>query len=165
MRRGPGICIGLGPHLFPAHPVFDARSSLPSTSTKPLDSNPDNWWAANNLGFLLLLDNERIQEAFELVGRAFGQQPKNDFVAHSYGLGLLKMGRSGEAVHPLELATDRLSNEAKMYHLAVAYSREGETEKALNLCRRMKNSGRLVEFRNQVEEYLRKQGVGHLSFR
>lgn len=69
-----------------------------------IELNPEDFYALNNLGYLLLSSSGDAKQALIYLERAITFQPTNDAVNHSYGLALLRVGKSYEAVTFLERA-------------------------------------------------------------
>jgi tetratricopeptide (TPR) repeat protein len=106
-----------------------------------LDINPDFAPAANNLAYLLVMQNKNIDEALALARNAKEKLPNDPSVMDTLGLIYYKKGlfdsAIGEFMDSLEQVPD---NAVVRYHLGLAYYKKGdknpakaELEKALNL--------------------------------
>lgn len=87
-----------------------------------IQRNPKNDVALNALGYLLSDRGQKLDEALTLVQRALAEQPGNPSYLDSLGWAYLKLGKTAEAIEPLERAT-RLAESSSLLqdHLASAY--------------------------------------------
>jgi tetratricopeptide (TPR) repeat protein len=106
-----------------------------------LDINPDFAPAANNLAYLLVVQNKNIDEAFELARKAKEKLPNDPNVMDTLGLVYYKKGLFGSAIGEFSDSLEQLPDNAVVhYHLGLAYYKKGDKdparaqlEKALNL--------------------------------
>jgi tetratricopeptide (TPR) repeat protein len=94
---------------------------------------PDDWFALNNLAYLLTDKLNRPAEAIPYAERAKRAAPSNPDVLDTLGWSLFKDGRYGEALGVL-LRASSVNREDPMllYHLALVYQEQGNLDEALN---------------------------------
>lgn len=98
---------------------------------KVLEVN-DNRIVQNYLGYVLLQENKNIEEAFELIVKAYNQTPMEGTFVDSLGWAFYKIGRFDEAIKYLETAVDLATSEAVIYdHLGDAYWQSGRFDEAV----------------------------------
>jgi protein O-mannosyl-transferase len=66
--------------------------------------NPESWMAANNVGYEVMLDERRIEEAVTWFRRALALRPNDAESSNNLGYALLKLGQPEEALVHLENA-------------------------------------------------------------
>lgn len=103
-----------------------------------LETDPDNASALNALGYTLADRTDRYEEAYDLITRAYEQNPDDAAIVDSYGWVLYRLGRLDEAV----------------IHLERAYSLVQDGEIASNLAVVLWELGRQEESRAVIEEAL-----------
>lgn len=96
-----------------------------------LSSEPDNATALNNLGYLLVEHNERLDEALKMIQRAVKAEPYNSSFLDSLGWAYFKLGQFEEAERNLTEAARRDSDSATIQeHLGDLYFGQGNKRKA-----------------------------------
>lgn len=95
-----------------------------------LDEFPDDVSAMNDLGYLWVDQNKRLQRAYEMVDKAVQAEPDNAAYRDSLGWALYRLGRYAEAVGELEKAAAREADPVIFDHLGDAYLKAGEPQKA-----------------------------------
>lgn len=91
-----------------------------------------NSLAQNHLGYTLLQRQKNIDEAFELIVKAYNTSPEDGNIADSLGWAFYKIGKYDLAVKYLEKALDITPSEAVVYdHLGDAYWQEGRKNEAI----------------------------------
>jgi len=116
-----------------------------------LSESPGNPIALNNLGYFLLERNERVQEAFQLIQRAFRIDPTNPSYLDSLGWAYFRLGKFDEAERYLKDAARADSGSSTIQeHLGDVYEKLGKIvlarvswEKALQLASDIADSNRL----------------------
>ena len=100
-----------------------------------LRTDPDNAEALNALGYTLADLNipERLQEAFELIERAYEADPNNPAVLDSMGWVYFRLGQPEEALLWLESAYTQLPDQEVAAHLAEVLQTLGRDEEARQL--------------------------------
>jgi len=82
--------------------------------------------AANNLAWLMMEDNENLDEAIQLAQRAKSRLPESGDVADTLGWLYFKKGLSAQAIEELKAAIARDGNNATyQYHLGLVYAQSG----------------------------------------
>ncbi len=69
-----------------------------------IDRDPDNADALNALGYTLADRTDRIEEAYQLIKRAYELQPNSNYIVDSMGWVMFRMGRHHEALALLRQA-------------------------------------------------------------
>lgn len=91
-----------------------------------LESQPDDPWLLNYLGYSWADKNENLDEALDLIERALERTPDDGMVIDSLGWVLYRLGRYDEAVVELERAVGLEPAEAVIIdHLGDAYWKTG----------------------------------------
>ena len=100
-----------------------------------LRTDPDNAEALNALGYTLADLNlpGRLQEAFELIERAYEADPDNPAVLDSMGWVYFRLGQPDEALPWLESAYTQLPDQEVAAHLAEVLQALGREEEARRL--------------------------------
>ncbi len=96
-----------------------------------LTREPDNVVALNNIAYLLSDEVSKPAEAIPYAERAKRLEPNNPEILDTLGWALSLSNRHGEAIGTLlrALQVDK-DNVPALYHLGVAYMKNGETEEA-----------------------------------
>ncbi len=84
-----------------------------------LEMDPDNVSALNALGYTLADRTDRYEEAYDLITRAYEQNPDDAAIVDSYGWVLYRLGRLEEAVVQLERAHSLMQDGEIASNLAV----------------------------------------------
>jgi len=87
--------------------------------------DPENANAWNSLGYSLLTETDRTEEAMALIERAYQLDPKSGAITDSFGWGFFKMGQVDQAI----------------YYLREAYKLEPEGEIAAHLAEALHTLG------------------------
>ncbi|EHA16246.1 hypothetical protein HAL1_07100 [Halomonas sp. HAL1] len=100
-----------------------------------LRTDPDNAEALNALGYTLADLNlpGRLQEAFELIERAYEADPNNPAVLDSMGWVYFRLGQPEEALPWLESAYTQIPDQEVAAHLAEVLQALGREEEARRL--------------------------------
>ena len=86
---------------------------------------------ANNLAWMYLADNERLDEALRLAQSARAKLPQSADVADTLGWAFYKNGSTSQAVRTLEEAVQKSPRNAQInYHLGLAYAKHGDLTRA-----------------------------------
>jgi len=126
------------PKLVQAHlalgAIYEAEGKekeAQRTYEKALEISPDFAPAANNLAWLLLLQDQDPDRALKLAKIAKAQLPDDPNIADTLGLALIATGQYPEAISELRNATEKApQNPTILYHLGLAYWKNGEKDKA-----------------------------------
>ncbi len=95
--------------------------------------DPENANAWNSLGYSLLTETDRTEEAMALIERAYQLDPKSGAIADSFGWGFFKMGQVDQAIYYLREAY-KLEPEAEIAaHLAEALHTLGADPEAIQV--------------------------------
>ena len=90
-----------------------------------------NRFTQNHLGYILLLQNKKLDEAFELIVSAYNPATDDGTVTDSVGWAFYKTGNYEKAVEYLEKASNLAPSEAVIYdHLGDAYWQVGRKREA-----------------------------------
>jgi tetratricopeptide (TPR) repeat protein len=96
-----------------------------------LKINPDFVAAANNLAYLLAMQDKNIDEALELARKAKEKLPKDPNIMDTLGLVYYKRGLYDSAAGELMDSLEKLPENAVVhYHLGLVYFKKGEMGKA-----------------------------------
>ena len=99
---------------------------------KALEINPNFAPAANNLAWMLLMENEDPDRALALAKNAKAKLPDDPRVADTLGLALITKGFYASAISELSDSASKLPEDPTVhYHLGLAYWKNGEKEEAL----------------------------------
>jgi len=121
---------------------------------KVLILQPDNVVALNNLAWLYSLVNN--QKALELAERAYNVNSRDAGIQDTYGWVLVQQGQADKGLHLLEQARKTLPGIPEVqYHYAVALLRSGEEIKALQILKKLLESGKLFEGRDSAEQLIK----------
>jgi tetratricopeptide (TPR) repeat protein len=120
---------------------------------------PSNVRVLNNVAVILGEDPERLDEAVEKAGQAFGLEPDDPGIKETYGWLLFRSGKVADGARLLHAAADALQLDATAhYHAGVACARAGRPREAkLHLERCIKNApdGEHVEEAKSLLKQLR----------
>jgi tetratricopeptide (TPR) repeat protein len=97
---------------------------------KALDITPDNVLALNNLAYTLANYTNQADEALKYAERAKELAPDNPAVENTLGWVLYRKGLYTEALPHLALAVQKDGTARRKYHLAMAYFKVGERQRA-----------------------------------
>jgi tetratricopeptide (TPR) repeat protein len=93
--------------------------------------DPDNSSTLNNLGYMLVDHNMRLEEALNMIKRAVELDPQNGAYLDSLGWAHFKLGKYVEAEENLRKAADKTPNDATIQdHLAELYAKTGRLKLA-----------------------------------
>jgi tetratricopeptide (TPR) repeat protein len=117
---------------------FDSLGDWPNSEKmmrKVIDREPDNAHALNYIGYSLLLREERMEEAGDLIQKALKSAPDNGAIRDSYGWYLFKTGEIEAAKVELEKAVEALgyTNLEVVFHLAEVYLELEQKEEAVSV--------------------------------
>jgi tetratricopeptide (TPR) repeat protein len=104
--------------------------------SKTLQINPDHHQTLNSLGYLYAEGGHNLDKAEALIKKALEFQPSNGAYIDSLGWVYFKKGKYKEAIKLLEQAVKLLSDPVIYDHLADAYLKIGNKNKALEYWRR-----------------------------
>ncbi len=91
-----------------------------------------NRMTQNHLGYTLLQQNKKLEEAFELIVSAYNPKVADGTVTDSLGWAFYKIGDYEQAVRYLEAASNQAPSEAVIYdHLGDAYWQVGRKREAV----------------------------------
>ena len=96
---------------------------------------PNDFWALNNLAYLLSDTLNRPDEALPFIERALPQNPKEYNLLDTYGWTLYKAGQVGRAIVELGRSVDIRPTAMSCYHLGVVLKEAGESKLALQKLR------------------------------
>ena len=97
--------------------------------------DPENANAWNALGYSLLTETDRTEEAMAMIERAYTLDPKSGAIADSFGWGFFKMGQVDQAIYYLREAY-KLEPDAEIAaHLAEALHSLGAEPEAIKVLR------------------------------
>jgi tetratricopeptide (TPR) repeat protein len=96
-----------------------------------LQQDPNNSSTLNNLGYMLVDHNMRLEEALNMIKRAVELDPQNSNYLDSLGWAHFKLGKYDEAEENLRKAADKMPNDATIQdHLAELYAKTGRLKLA-----------------------------------
>ena len=99
---------------------------------KALELSKNNPIIQNHLGYLWLVNNKNISQAFELIAQAFSKAPHEAHIIDSMGWAFFKIGDVNRAILYLETAVAKDSGNALMNeHLGDAYWAGGRKNEAV----------------------------------
>ncbi len=111
-----------------------------------LKQNPGHVISLNNLAWIKI--DSDIKEAVKLAKTAYEQAPESAAIMDSYGYFLVMDGQYAEGTELLELAAIGMPDDKDIqYHLALAYEKTGQREKAHNI---------LIDIVNTEDDFLEK---------
>jgi len=98
---------------------------------RALEINPDFIPAANNLAYLLALQDKDIDVALGLAQKAKEKQPDNPAIMDTLGWIYYKKGLYDAAIRELQGSAEKIPENASVrYHLGLAYNENGNKELA-----------------------------------
>lgn len=100
-----------------------------------LEQNPDHTHALNALGYTLVDMTDRHEEGFELVQRAYRQEPGDPAILDSMGWAHFRLGNTREALRYLQKAYDRQPDGEIAAHLGEVLWELDERERARQVWR------------------------------
>jgi tetratricopeptide (TPR) repeat protein len=96
-----------------------------------LQQDPNNSSTLNNLGYMLIDHNMRLEEALNMIKRAVELDPQNGAYLDSLGWAHFKLGNYDLAEENLRKAADKTPNDATIQdHLGELYARTGRLKLA-----------------------------------
>ncbi|AXQ28602.1 hypothetical protein D0B54_07875 [Solimonas sp. K1W22B-7] len=95
-----------------------------------LAENPDDARALNGLGYMLLVNTKRLDEATEMIRRAHELEPDDAAIIDSLGWAEYKRGRSKEALAWLQQAYDKFPDPEVAAHLGEVLWTLGDKDRA-----------------------------------
>lgn len=102
-----------------------------------INLNPQNADALNYLGYMLVENDNRLDEAIDLINRAVAIDPQNGYFVDSLGWAYYKLNKYQEALSYLERAVSLVPDDAVILeHLAWARFKVGNTDLALEVAKR-----------------------------
>ncbi|WP_018865850.1 MULTISPECIES: tetratricopeptide repeat protein [unclassified Thioalkalivibrio] len=121
-----------------------------------LESDPENVAALNALGYTLADRTERYEEAYDLILRAYEQEPDDAAIIDSYGWVLYRLGRLEEAETQLRRAYSLSDDGEIASNLAVVLWERGARDEAREILEaaleREPDHERLQRVRNDLIE-------------
>ncbi|WP_346837171.1 tetratricopeptide repeat protein [Microbulbifer sp. SAOS-129_SWC] len=103
---------------------------------KLLDRDPDNATLLNALGYKLIEDDSRLQEARQLIGKALELRPDDPAIIDSMGWVEYRLGNHGEAVKYLQKAMKELPDHEIAAHLGEVLWVQGNRDGAMKVWKR-----------------------------
>ncbi|HSW12913.1 MAG TPA: tetratricopeptide repeat protein [Solimonas sp.] len=113
--------------------AFERNGQLPQAEKdlrKLLEQNPDDARALNGLGYMLLVNTSRVDEAAGLIRRAHELEPDDAAIIDSLGWAEYKRGRKQEALKYLQQAYDKFPDPEVAAHLGEVLWTLGEKDRA-----------------------------------
>lgn len=95
-----------------------------------LQNNPDDSRALNGLGYMLLVNTSRLDEAAQLIRRAHELEPDDAAIVDSLGWAEFKRGRTEEALKYLQQAYDKFPDPEVAAHLGEVLWTLGDKDRA-----------------------------------
>jgi putative PEP-CTERM system TPR-repeat lipoprotein len=121
---------------------------------KVLAASPNNVIALNNVAWLYFNDGE--PKALEFAKRAYDLAPRHPSIADTYGWFLVESGKVQQGLTILKRAARDAPNTLEIqYHLAVAYAKSGERNKAKPLLQRVVDAEEGLTFKAAAERLLK----------
>ena len=106
-----------------------------------ISRDPDNAHALNALGYLMLLHTDRLDEASQLIKRAYILKPESPAIIDSMGWALFKRGKIKEALDFLKQAMAKMPDPEIAAHLGEVYWALGDEAQAIEAWRKgLKNN-------------------------
>ncbi len=127
---------------------------------KALEYNPKNAMVYNYLGYLYAEMNINLDESIELIQKALALSPSNGAYLDSLGWAYYKKGDLKQALKKLLQAEKRLDKDKSpdpvVYdHIGDAYSKMGESDKALEYWKKSVN----LQKNSKIEEKIKSPGL------
>lgn len=98
-----------------------------------LARDPDNATLLNALGYKLLDDDGRLEEALQLITRALELEPDDPAIIDSMGWVQYRLGNHAEAIRYLEQALEKLPDHEIAAHLGEVLWMQGNRERAMQV--------------------------------
>ena len=98
-----------------------------------LAENPDDARALNGLGYMLLVNTSRLDEATEMIRRAHALEPDDAAIIDSLGWAEYKRGRTQEALTWLQQAYDKFPDPEVAAHLGEVLWALGDKDRARDI--------------------------------
>jgi TonB family protein len=96
-----------------------------------LKSDPNDLLVLNNLGYILVQQDDKLEEGLPMIQRAVNASPKNGAYLDSLGWAYFKLGKLDEAERYLtEAARNRPESAAVQEHLGDLYQRQNKLDQA-----------------------------------
>ncbi len=108
---------------------------------KAIQKDPSNVAALNNLAYILALEGDKTGQALRLVERAIKVAGPLGAVLDTRATAYLALGNNDKAIEDLRAALDEAPTSASYYHIAVAYQRNDQRDKALEAMNKAKDLG------------------------
>jgi len=100
---------------------------------KLLERDPDNPTVLNALGYKLIEDESRLDEALALIGKALELRPDDAAIIDSMGWVQYRLGNHSEAVKYLQRAMEQMPNHEIAAHLGEVLWMQGNRERAVEV--------------------------------
>jgi Flp pilus assembly protein TadD len=100
---------------------------------KLLERDPDNATILNALGYKLTEDNNRLNEARQLIGKALELEPDDPAIIDSMGWVEYRLGNHAQAVKYLQQALEKLPDHEIAAHLGEVLWKQGDREQAMEV--------------------------------
>ena len=142
----------LSPYLTKGfiHHTLDEWDAGAQAYERALAIEPDNPVVLNNYAYMLSEQNQRLEDALQMVERALAGQPDSPSFMDTKGWILYRLGRYKEALALVERAMKGETENAELYeHMGYIYQAMGKTSKARTAWRRA------AELDPENEEYAR----------
>ena len=117
------------------HERRDDLAAMESDLRAIIDEDPDNAVALNALGYTLADRTSRLDEARQLIGRAYELDPDNPAIMDSLGWVLFRSNKAAEALTYLEKAYARFPDPEVGAHLGEVLWTMGNQQEALRIFR------------------------------
>lgn len=120
---------------------------------KSLNINSNYSDALNYLGYLYVEQNKNLKEAEKLIQKALSEQPDNGAFVDSLGWLYFKQGKIASAIEMLERASKLIEDSIIFDHLADAYFKNNDFEKAkINWKKSIQLDKTQVNVKNKLEK-------------
>lgn len=123
---------------------------------KVLELRPNSSVALNNLAWLYFQEKNEKKRALGYAKRAHKLSPDNVAILDTYGWLLLETGSLQQGFGMLYKAASNSDNESIHYHLAVAHSRIGERDNAIEELKRLVASEKTFPEKDEAKVLLQK---------